>query len=253
MSIYKIAFLFIVLGAISLYEQSALAQTKISLCEDPWPPYTIGKMGEAPAGGIAVQINQALYERIPEIELTMILMPWKRCLKEVERGTKDGFIIALKSPLRPYVGYADSIFDNPISFFYRKAKFPNGFDWKKLEDFIPYRIGMLDGSVGGEEFDKMEKDNILNIERSKNVGINFRKLMADRVDFVFSNEIVGFYTAQKMGVLDQVAATRPLQMFKYYSPISHKSPLKQFIPQINQALQTMKQEGVIDAILKGKK
>lgn len=225
--------------------------SEITLCEDPWPPYTVGQTDQPPSGGIAVEIARELFRRIPDVKLNMILLPWKRCLLHVEQGRTDGMIIAIKSSERPYVAYPDPIFENRISLFYKKARFPKGFDWESLSDFQGYKIGILGGTETGKQFRKAWQDYQLKVEEVTEVTTNFRKLNAGRIDFILSNQLVGWKTIQQIGekTEDFSETTKPFRSAEYFMPLSIVTEAHTLIPEINKIYKVMKEEGIIERMM----
>ncbi len=230
---------------------SLIAQQKIVLCEDPWPPYTIGQSGYAPTGGIAVEYVTELFSRMEGVQLEMILIPWKRCLAEVEEGNIDGVILALYSEERAtYMQFSNEpYFINPISLFYLKEKYPSGVQWETYNDLSPYRIGLLRGS-SVPELEKAAKDNIVTLDLGKTAELNFRKLAKGRLDLVVSNNLVGNTLAKETGLEGKYGIVdRPLMVSKYYLPFSKKSPAIKLIPQMDKIIREMQAEGVMQKII----
>ncbi|MFT5520355.1 MAG: hypothetical protein ACI9IA_000947 [Enterobacterales bacterium] len=50
-----------------LYVQHTL---KITLVEDPWPPYVTGKLGAEADGGVVIDLYKELFKRIEDVEVT---------------------------------------------------------------------------------------------------------------------------------------------------------------------------------------
>ncbi len=226
------------------------AKTVYTFCEDPWPPFTIGYKGMAPTGGISVKILEEIFAQMEGVEIKMILLPWKRCLHDVESGNIDGLMMALKSKQRPYLIYPEPVLNYNVRLFYLKNKFPEGFQWNGVEDLSQYWIGLLAGSTMGEQFDTAMEKGILKVEQSRDFELNFRKLMIQRVDLVVSNEIVGDYWAHQNGV-SHLIEKHPKSVLEspYYIPISKKSSLVQHLPTLNRVILQLKESKAIQRIV----
>ncbi len=232
------------------------AQYQVQLCEDPWPPYTSGKSGYLAEGGIAVKMMQRVFERAgaiigQPIDLELLLLPWKRCLKDVDRGRLDGVMFALKyDNRRLFLRYSDALVLHRVAMFYNKKKFPDGVSWETYEDLKNFRIGLLTGSGGDQEFDTAVKKGIIKTDYSPDVSKNFTKLLDDRVDLLVCNELVAAQVIQKLGWEGKFATTpKPFREESYYMALGEKSPALPLMPYINQAIAEMKASGEMQAIL----
>ncbi len=229
---------------------SSFAQRKVTLCNDPWPPFTKGENGFAPTGGLAVEIQKEIFKRMEGVELELILFPWKRCLKEVKEGNIDGIIIGLKSSKRPYLVYPDELFPQRIVFFYSIETHPDGIVWENLEDLSDYWIGVLGGSTYTNEFSNAVKDGILKVDASKTAALAIKKLAKGRVDLVVSNESVANEIIKAEGFGDILrVAEKPLRTRPYYMAFGDKSSATDLIPQVNKAIAAIKSDGTMKRIL----
>ena len=85
------------------------AQSRITLVEDPWPPFiNVDKTTQKITGGIAIQVIQKIFKRIKDVEVNFIIRPWKRALLEVKEGKFDGIPALQKTPEREkFLEYSD--------------------------------------------------------------------------------------------------------------------------------------------------
>ena len=227
--------------------------SQVTLCEDPWPPWVLGEAnGSVPTGGIAVQIAKAVFDQIEGVTLKMVVMPWQRCVKDVEVGRVDGMMIALRSKSRPNLVYPSPMFEGRALLFYEKQRFPQGFVWKTYDDLSPFWIGLIEASSAGNEFNQAMANGLLKIDLAPNADINFKKLRAGRVHFVVSNELVGLELIKKLGWNwdDFGVTSKPLTTAPYYMPLSAMTDAPLLIPEINQAYQNLREQGFIDSIFR---
>ena len=67
------------------------AGTELTFCYDPYPPYTLGKEGEA-EGGTKVALLNAVVQRIKGLDAKVEILPWKRCQAMAGSGDVDGIL-----------------------------------------------------------------------------------------------------------------------------------------------------------------
>lgn len=78
--------------------------------------------------------------------------------------------------------------------FYRKSRFPKGVGFDTFSDLNDYRIG----NVRGSSTTPVVKRLALKIDWISSLELNFRKLMAGRVDFAISGELAGWDQLEKL-------------------------------------------------------
>ncbi len=111
------------------------------LCDDglEWPPYTYFNRSDstdkAEIVGFAVDVATEVFAA-HNIRLQVELMPWSRCLREVENGQRiDGLLNASYSPKRAknYLMSHPYYYTTPC-YFYAKRHHPDGLDIKGQDD-----------------------------------------------------------------------------------------------------------------------
>ncbi len=227
------------------------APTVIRLCEDPWPPYVIGKIGHAPEGGILTILLQKIFQRMENVHLEMRIQPWKRCLREVKSGRRiDGFMGGLQSKDRPYVLFSDILFSQRALAFFLKEQFPNGFDWKTVEDFRGYRIGGGAAFSFGDRFDAAIQAGTIQIYELGEATLPYQMLVRGRLDFVFNNELVARTLLYELGIADKIGqAPTPINQSVYHVGFSRNSEKAiAVLPQFNRILAEFKAEGLIEQL-----
>ncbi|MGI9288051.1 MAG: substrate-binding periplasmic protein [Pseudomonadales bacterium] len=241
------------LGLIKLPLLHATEQKQhITLSGDPWPPYIIGKLGEEATGGVGVRLMYAIFDRLDDVELSIPMVPWKRALREVRHGTKDGIAILLKTPKREqYMVYSDELFRSFNTVWYSTANFPNGFYWHQYDDFKPYTIGVVQGHSYGDELDEMIDEGTLAAIKVPSVRKLFAMLKKKRIELAIADRLVGeAFVRQRAGVSQRLqAADKPAAGEVYYIALSKKSEARHLIPAINGVVAELKKEGVIDKLI----
>ncbi|MGQ5521983.1 substrate-binding periplasmic protein [Chitinimonas sp. PSY-7] len=93
------------------------------------------------ATGIAVEMVTEILRR-KNIKFTNTLLPWKRCLLEIEKGGMDILPIASYNEERAKFAYfTEPLYVNHLVFFYQTDKFNKPPNIKDIEGMKPYRFG----------------------------------------------------------------------------------------------------------------
>ncbi len=249
----RILFFLLITGVCTHVAADSMA--KISLVEDPWPPYIEGKVGEPASGGKLIDLYRELFKRIDGIEVQYLLMPWKRALVEVERGRQDGIMALFKSPERTEVmDFTVPIFTGRTMLWYAKSKYPAPINWDSMEDLEKYDIVVLRGSAMADPlFDAVSRGVPLSIIEVNSHRQQFEMVMKGRADIAPLTEVVGYHLLDSEGLQGaMVPMKKPLSSDDvYYMAFSKKSPARNLIPRINTIIDDMHEEGLITRFLLG--
>ena len=223
---------------------------KITLSEDPFPPYTLGVEGEAPGGGIAVDIISEIFRRL-NIGTDMRLYPWNRCLAQMKAGRRDGLMMVIRTPEREeYMVFTEPLVRDRWLFYHLADRDPPP-AWETYEDLRPYRIGITAGYGYGDEFLNAARTLSLSIDEVKSDLHNFRKLLAGRTDLFICLENVANKTFAMNPELKGRFRTceKPLRELEMHMTFSKKSPAVRLLPEVNSVIRQMRQDGTMDKIL----
>lgn len=222
------------------------------MIEDPWPPYTVGKFGEAPEG-IAVEVNREIFRRIG-VEPRLALYPWKRVLKMAEVGNADGIMLLMKTKERQaFLLYTDKLFSNVDRVFAntdsRKVSI------QSLKDLKHYRLGYVYGFVYGDSVDNLLFRLAPKTFSAYTPEDNLGELANKRVDFIIeSRHVVKSILEKKPGWTGKVhEIDLDLESYDYYMGISKKSKYAGRIREINKVISDMKKDGTMDRLAAGAK
>jgi uncharacterized protein (TIGR02285 family) len=223
----------------------------VTLTGDSWPPYLVGELGEEAHSGIAVELVREIFARLPEADVSFPMIPWNRALREVETGTKDGFVMLLKTPERErYMEYTDPLFTAYNLVWYTTDSFPSGFGWEELPDLSTHTIGVTRGYSYGDEIDLAVVSGALSITPVPTVGHLFAMLARGRIDLALANDAVGYALAlryeQKAEIVPAKQATGT---HVYHLAFSRKSNTRLLIPRINSIISELRDEGYIDGLM----
>lgn len=230
---------------------------KVTFAQDPWPPYTFGESGSSPQGGHAVKITKQIFQRL-DVEVELLLLPWKRVLLMAEKGEVDGIMLLSKDAKRErYLDYSNVLVrDNDLIWYAPelfKSKWKKDFAWNTFTDLKPYTIGNTLGNSYGNAYQKAVKDLKLDIDMAATDKQNLLKLVKGRIDIFISSEIPALYIINgdprlKGKIKSGITPFRPEPLLMY-TAFSKKSPAKILLPQVNNVIAEMKKEGFIDKVL----
>lgn len=237
-----------------LVTDNAFGTMKVSLVNDPYPPYVLGHdtSYQISPGGITVNIAKEIFSHIDNAEVEVYLLPWKRALRGVKSGLYDGFPMLLKSEERlQYFDYTIPIMKARTVLFYNKNKFPNGITWNSYKDLVQYKIAVQANFNINDKFKEQIRKGIpLNIYESITDEKSFQLLEFERVDLVATNEVFGKELIKKQQLQHMIISTQQALYEKpFYIAFSKKTEARLLIPKINQIIKELKQKGIIQKII----
>ena len=98
-----------VLYCLASVNHQASATTQISFCyeEQQLPPWFMGESAEIPATapGIFIDMLYLLDKRIPEINISLHRVPWKRCLNELKTAESDMVVASYQKERESFAAY----------------------------------------------------------------------------------------------------------------------------------------------------
>lgn len=179
---------------------AAHAGPLVKICDDEsgWPPYSfVDPKNPQGVTGVSVEVITEILKRAG-YETQFTLLPWKRCLLEVETGTTNMLLHASYNEERalkfliskPYYSIHSAL-------FYLKSKYPVPPKIKTVADMKQYRYcGLFGYNYAMYDLPESQLDTGAKDEPSR-----FKKLRLDRCDFVLGDvEILSNFAA--MGQLD---------------------------------------------------
>jgi len=228
---------------------SATVNTVI-LSEDPWPPYIIGEEGSEATSGIAVDILRQVFSRL-EVPLLMKLYPWSRSLRLVKQGTEDGHMLLLRSAQwDKYMIYSTEFIEDRLLLWTLKGA-QHEINWQKFKDLQPYAIGITGNYSYGAAFNRAVAMHKLNIYSAVSDELNFKLLKAGRFDAFVCLESVALALFKRHRYLENtfIAAPKPIAQLSLTMAFNRQSPAVSLLPQINEQLKIMEQQGEIASII----
>ncbi len=184
------------------------------------------------------------------IIVDLVEHPWKRVEDiDIPRGMMSYAYIRTKEREKKFL-FSDEIMTAPTIFVVRKNK---KFSWSKIEDLIPYRIGISRGYSYGDNFDSFKPK--LKIDIANTDLNNIQKVLADRIDIFPVDPYVGAvlikknFSQEDKNLLELVMEP-PLTTDAMHLVCSKKiSKCSYFIKKFNHGLKTLNQNGITENII----
>jgi polar amino acid transport system substrate-binding protein len=215
----------------------------IQLAAFDYPPFYSEENGEVQ--GIAVELVRELFARM-DIQTEIRMYPLKRALAYLEDGKADGLMILIKTAEREaYIHYTDPVLTVQGLIWTAADRKDVKVNFDRLEDLIPYKIGVTLGYSYGQKFDDMLKQ--MHVDTGNSDYNNFRKLLVHRMDIFPANEVVARSLFKKHPELKGkfVHSDQSFIEWILHMGISQKSSLVHRISDINTILADLKNEGFI--------
>lgn len=230
------------------------AQQNIVFADRPYPPYVLGSSSDkVPKGGTAVDLVNQLFSELPEYNLEFRLLPWKRLLRELEKGEVDGVTMVAKTPERAqYLDFTSALVSYELALFYSASTFPNGINWQQLSDLSDYRIGVVEGYLSDSKLHEfVDQGAPLNLVRlSGNEQQLFGMLLRGRIDLICFKLESGKTLLRQQGWSQDIKANdRAIYQGSYYLGFSKARQHASLINQLNNLIDQWRDNGKLDAIL----
>ncbi|WP_419779421.1 substrate-binding periplasmic protein [Maridesulfovibrio sp.] len=214
--------------------------------DDAYAPYCFVKNGTY--DGIYVQILEKAFARMPDYEINIIPVPYKRLLLGLERGSFFAAFPPYNLPQkRPWIDvYSVPILEEDFSVFCTpKVLKEKRTNWP--EDFKNLRIGINDG------FQIPDLSELNKVEDAASNTKNIKKLLGGRIDCYVNDSKSILYTAKNMGI-EKSKLVKLLKISTEYGHLAFSSknnpPFKnKFITKFNQIILEMKCSGEIESIV----
>lgn len=223
------------------------ASTTVTFVYDQWPPLEFMD-GDGNHTGVSTIITKEVCRRIG-VTPRFSMMPFKRCLLDVEDGKADALYSIYRTPERegkyfyPEVG----LYSEGQVLFARKA---SRFKVEKLEDLRGKSVLNVRGSVQDPEFNSYTGHTLL---ETSNAESQFKMLDLSRVDFAINFRTVAYYYINKLKLDGQfeIMDYRPTKPQYLYVVFSKKLGKRgaQLADEFSKVLSDLYKEGFIDATL----
>jgi polar amino acid transport system substrate-binding protein len=192
-------------------------------------PYYMGNtskvLTEKP--GAAVELIQLIESKIPGVKVVLKRCPWKRCLKDMEKGIVDGaFNASFKEKRLKFGAYpwkADSVDSDrrltTIAYYFYKKK---GTDFVWDGKSISGNKGKIGAPAGYSIVGDLKKMGA-KVSEAASSEKNLKKLLSGRVSAVALQEVTGDYYIKKDAQFSDIEKVEPaLKTKPYYLMISNQ-------------------------------
>lgn len=229
----------LILLCIPLLASVSFAQGPFRIACGEYAPYyskSLDQFGQVPSTATPVLNSIGL-----EVEYGWF--PWARAYNHVKDGSWDASFTGAKTPERQkHFLYSDPVRSNQIVFYHLKSK---EFIWNKISDLAHYRIGGTIGYAYSKSFMKAEGDRVITVDWTETDILNFKKLLAGRIDIFPISKDVGMtklnkhFTAEQISLLE--VSGKPLVSNDVHLILSNKKPENRvLLEQFNAALNEYK-------------
>ncbi|HJV00357.1 MAG TPA: transporter substrate-binding domain-containing protein [Burkholderiaceae bacterium] len=225
--------------------------------DDDYPPYSYLENGEMK--GIYTAIIRAALKKMPDYQVELQPVPWKRGLVKLETG--ESFALYppyLREAERPYMAYSEPIMAEQLVVYCNRPAIAQRTLKHWPADYYGLRIGYNAGFLsGGKAFDEAARAGRLSALPARSSRLNLLKLLKGRIDCYLNDRLsieweLGKLRHEKLieaGALEvrETAALSAEQGHLGYTMRDDgRFPYKQdFIRQFNAIIRDMKQDGEI--------
>ncbi|MDX1692819.1 MAG: transporter substrate-binding domain-containing protein [Ketobacteraceae bacterium] len=195
-------------------------------------------------GFISRVVRDAFRRQGYEVEFSF--WPWKRALVAARNGKVDATSFWYRSDekARDFY-YSDPISEHRELFFYLKKK--NLPPWHQLSDLSGLDIGATRGYTYTDKFWQMGEDGQLAISEANSDELNFKKLLAGRIDIFPAGEVVGWRVLRSLDgeALKRVAVLeKPLANQTGHLLFPRESPDSEgLLKAFNKGLKSLREDG----------
>lgn len=223
----------------SFYSAHVFAKDQISIAVDVWLPYENINNTDAP--GFSTEVVTNVLSTMG-IKWDLKEYPWVRALKEVYNGNRDALFTAFWTEERARYCYypTEPLAQEKWVFFVRRQE-RQQLSFTLYDEIKDRRIGVLRGASVTEDFWSFVKEHA-NYEEVGTDDLNFRKLLAGRIDYVVTSYSNGIELGKQMDITDQIDFLRSpvLTEDDLYVIFSKKSVSPTFVDAFSDALKTYK-------------
>lgn len=173
----------IIFSTFALFSAGVWAEKVVTLTNGEWPPYVSENLKHY---GVASHIVSEAFA-LEGITVKYVFLPWKRAYADAENGKNNGSLVWSRGTDREESFYfSDTVITGQSVFFHLKSF---SFNWQSYDDLVDLAIG---GSLGYVY--RIQDNPRIKIERASSDDLNFKKLLAGRIDIFPSDVDAGYST-----------------------------------------------------------
>ena len=223
---------------------SLLLGETLRLTTGEWEPFTSSK--DKTKSMCEEIVNEAF--KLEDVDIVNKFYPWKRSLKMAEEATEsDGtYPWQIIEKRKEKFLISDPIVTEKSVYFHLKS---TNFEWDTISDLKRYKVGVTNG-YSTEIF---YKENGIEAEAVPKEELNFKKMLAGRIDVYAASFFVGYNMINKLYPEKANLFTnhkKPVSTNGYALIISKKHPKgKEIVSKFNSGLKKLKSSGRYEEIL----
>ncbi len=230
-----------------LFQVTSAASSEVKTLQvvfTTWPPYTYYENEEAM--GFEIDTFKAVIDKMG-VKAKFTVLPWNRCLLQLENGDADVVISMLKTPEREkYTYYPETHISISKTMLFTTSDKDIPFDGS-FYSLQNYSIGTMSGFSYGKDFDNA---TYLNKEVAFHSKMLIRKLLAGRNDVAIGNQAVINSNAYSLKVQNKIKFISPaIHTRKLYVGFSRKNSLELFGAEFSNTLNKFKTTNAYENIL----
>ncbi|WP_330114776.1 transporter substrate-binding domain-containing protein [Pseudomonas sp. JS3066] len=226
----------VLLTLLACLGSAALAEP-LRIVSEPWAPYIFEEEGQL--RGLDYEASAIVFQRMG-IEVQWSLMPWKRCLMELENGQADAVLDIFRNQEREsqMVFPAEPLSEVEFVLFYARQR---PYPFQRLADLRGLKIGVSPGYWYADQ--AFRTSPLFTREPAPTHEANLGKLVRDRVDLVVNDRRAGLYLVHQMGLETQIAShPRAISRDRLYLAFRRQSQLESLAAPFGETLRRFKQE-----------
>lgn len=211
-----------------------------------YPPYD-WSISKNEFTGAGVELLQMVVPK--DYKLVPAVWPWVRSQKLAQNGDIDLLINLRITPEREkYLIFTTyRAFANPIAIFIRTD---SSLEYDKWSDLKKYKGGVSLGDTFGGGFDEYWPKE-LKMEVSKNMEVNFEKLLSGRIDYFITGYYMGMAYIMSHHLDNSLTNhNKYISNLDIYFGFSRNSDKSNLIPYISKKLEEFDKNGTTDKLLK---
>lgn len=209
----------------------------LRIVSEPWAPYIYEEDGQP--RGLDFEASAIVFQRLG-IEVQWTLMPWRRCLQELESGQADAVLDIFQTRERE----VQMVFPGePLSevefvlFYARQRPYP----FQRLADLQGLKIGVSPGYWYPDQ--AFRTSQLFIRESAPTHEANLGKLVRDRVDLVVNDRRAGQFLVRQMGLEAQIGQhPKVIGRDRLYLAFRRQSHLEDLAERFGETLRRFKQE-----------
>lgn len=225
----------------------AAERAPLRLATLEYPPYITET--ESGPQGLVVDVVKAAFARIGQ-PILIEFFPVARGQQRLLNGQADAFFSIKKTAEREQTMLftQKTLMRQDYVFFVRKKE-PHRFNGN-LASMADKSIGLVIATSYGSRFDAAAQEGAFKkLDPATSHEMNFRKLLAGRVDAVICSRLVGFYYLDRLDALKKVEIGGPVVETTFsYLAFTRQKDFAALAARFDEALEAMERDGALGRI-----